>query len=59
MRLQNSLLVEVVRYFLTCLSINYRFLGEIKAGNFTVSNSEITTFYSELFSLFVNLFYHR
>ena len=22
----------------------YRFLGEIKSGNFTVSNSEITTF---------------
>ena len=37
----------------------YRFLGEIKTGNFTVSNSEITTFYSELFSLFVNSFYHR
>ena len=37
-----------------------RFLGEIKSGiNFTVSNSEITTFYSELFSLFVNSFYHR
>ena len=33
-----------------------RFLGEIKSGNFTVSNSEITTFYSELFSLFVNSF---
>ena len=36
-----------------------RFLGKIKTGNFTVSNSEITTFYSELFSLFVNSFYHR
>ena len=36
-----------------------RFLGEIKSGNFTVSNSEITTFYSELFSLFVNSFYHQ
>ena len=35
-----------------------RFLGEIKTGNFTVSNSEITTFYSELFSLCVNSFYH-
>ena len=37
----------------------WRFLGEIKSGNFTVSNSEITTFYSVLFSLFVNSFYHR
>ena len=36
-----------------------RFLGEIKSGYFTVSNSEINTFYSELFSLFVNSFYHR
>ena len=36
-----------------------RFLGEIKTGNFTVSNSEITTFYSELFSLFVDSYYHR
>ena len=38
-----------------------KFLDEIKTGNFTVSNSEITTFYSvsELFSLFVNSFYHR
>ena len=36
-----------------------RFLGDIKSGNFTVSNSEITTFNSVLFSLFVNLFYHR
>ena len=37
----------------------YRFLGEIKTGYFTVSNSEITIFYSELFSLFVNSFYNR
>ena len=36
-----------------------RFLREIKTGNFTVSNSEITTFFSELFSLLVNSFYHR
>ena len=36
-----------------------RFLGEIKSGNFTVSNSENTTFYSELVSLFVNSFYQR
>ena len=36
-----------------------RFLGEIKSGNFTVSNSEITTFYSVFFSLFVNSFDHR
>ena len=53
-------------HFSTKISVSYmlidelkRFLGEIKTGNSTVSNSEITTFSSELFSLFVNLFYHR
>ena len=52
---------ELLYIFLTCFSMNYRdfSVSEIKSGNFTVSNSEITTFYSELFSLFVNSFYQR